>query len=149
MAKKLAQITDSLVDSFRKHGGINHLDQTNLPSREAVVEITRDLLRLVFPGFYDKEPIHSNQIVEYTSELVSSVARRLEGELGKSLEYRPCEHCDRKDLAGTAARVTEEFLQELPGYARFCRPTWLRPTKAIRRQSATRKSFSRIRALRR
>jgi serine O-acetyltransferase len=115
MAKKLAQITDSLLDSFRKHGGINHLDGANLPSREAVVEITRDLLRLVFPGFYDKEPIHSAQIVGYTSELVSSVARRLEAEIYKSLEYRPCDGCDKKDMAATAARVTHEFLQELPG----------------------------------
>ena len=115
MAKKLAQIVDSLVDSFHKHGGINHLDGANLPSREAIVEITRDLLRLVFPGFYDKDPLHSNQLVEYTSELVSSVARRLENEVQRSLEHRPCDQCDRNDLPGTAARVTQEFLSELPG----------------------------------
>ncbi len=114
MAKKLAQIVDNLVDSFHKHGGINHLDSANLPSRDAVVDITRDLLRLVFPGFYDKEPILSRQVVEYTAELASSVARRLENEIHKSLEYRPCKHCDRNDLAGTAARLTREFLQELP-----------------------------------
>ena len=114
MAKKLAQIVDSLVDSFHKYGGINHLDGANLPSRDAVVEITRDLLRLMFPGFYDKDSIHSAQIVEYTSELVSSLARRLENEIHKSLEYRPCDHCDRDNLAGTAARITQEFFLELP-----------------------------------
>ncbi len=45
MAKKLAQIADSLVDSYHKYGGINHLDGANLPSREAVVDITRGLLQ--------------------------------------------------------------------------------------------------------
>lgn len=114
MGKKLPEIVDSLIESFRQHGGINHLDGVNLPSREAITEITRDLLRLVFPGFYDKEPIHSNQLGEYTAELVSSVARRLENEIHKSLEYRPCENCDTNDLAATAARVTREFLAELP-----------------------------------
>lgn len=114
MAKKLTQIADSLMDSYRKHGGINHLDGANLPSREAVVEITQDLLRLLFPGFYDKEPLHSAQIAKYTSELMSSVAKRLETEIYKSLEYRPYDKCDKKDMAGTAARVTEDFLQELP-----------------------------------
>ncbi len=114
MAKKLAEIVESLVDSFKRVGGINHLDGANLPSRDAVVEITRDLLRLVFPGFYDTDPIHSNQVNEYTAELVSSVARRLENELHKSLEYRPCEQCAPQDLAGTAARLTREFLAELP-----------------------------------
>jgi hypothetical protein len=43
MAKKLAQIVDGLVDSFHKYGGINHLDGVNLPSRDAAVEIARDL----------------------------------------------------------------------------------------------------------
>jgi len=114
MAKKLPEIVEQLVASFRTVGGINHLDGANLPSREAVVDITRDLLRLVFPGFYDKDPIHSAQIVEYTSELISSVARRLESEIHKSLEYRPCDGCNKNDLAATAARVTEEFLQQLP-----------------------------------
>jgi serine O-acetyltransferase len=114
MAKKLAEIVDNLVASFREHGGINHLDGSNLPSRDAVVGITRDLLRLMFPGFYDVEPLHSNQLPSYTSELVSSIARRLETEIHKSLEYRPCPECNPKDIAGTAARVTQEFLAELP-----------------------------------
>src|SRR3989442_7958490 len=114
MAKKLAEIVENLVESFHAHGGINHLDGATLPSREAVVEITRDLLRLMFPGFYDKDPIHSNQLTAYTSELVASVTRRLENEICRSLEYRPCENCDRADIPGTAARVTREFMMELP-----------------------------------
>ena len=114
MKQKLAKTLDELVDSFHKYGGINHLDGVNLPSREAVVDIARDLLRLVFPGFYDKDPIHSDQLVEYTSELVSSVARRLENEIKRSLDYRPCDDCDKNDLAGTAVRVTQEFLGDLP-----------------------------------
>ncbi len=114
MAKRLADIVENLVDSFHQVGGINHLDGANLPSRDAVVEITRDLLRLVFPGFYDKDALHSNQLPAYTSELVSSIARRLENEIHRSLDYRPCDDCDKHDLAGTAARVTRDFLQELP-----------------------------------
>ncbi|NQU09561.1 serine acetyltransferase [bacterium] len=110
----LSDVVQDLIRSFREVGGINHLDEANLPSREAIVEITRDLLRLVFPGFYDKDPIHSNQIREYTAGLVASISRRLEAEIHKSLEYRPCDGCDRADLAGTAARVTHEFLAQLP-----------------------------------
>jgi serine O-acetyltransferase len=114
MSKKQAEIVESLVASFREQGGINHLDGSNLPSRDAIVGITQDLLRLVFPGFYDAEPLHSAQLGEYTAGLIASVTRRLEKEIRKSLEFSPCPHCDRHDLAGTAARVTQEFLAELP-----------------------------------
>ena len=113
MGKQPADIVNQLVESFHQHGGINHLDQANLPSREAVVEITRNLLRLVFPGFYDDE-IHSNQVVAFTTELVETIKLGLLRELRKSLVYRPCEQCDPNDLAGTAARITHEFLAELP-----------------------------------
>ena len=113
MGKQPADIVKKLVESFHQHGGINHLDQANLPSREAVVEITRNLLRLVFPGFYDDE-IHSNQVVPFTTELVETIKLGLLRELRKSLVYRPCENCDVNDLAGTAARITDEFLLELP-----------------------------------
>jgi serine O-acetyltransferase len=114
MAKKQTEIVENLIASFREHGGINHLDGSNLPSRDAVVGIAQDLLRLVFPGFYDAEPVHSAQIREFTTGLVASITRRLEKEIRKSLEYQPCPHCDRHDLAGTAARVAQEFLAELP-----------------------------------
>ena len=107
MAKQPTSIVAQLIESFHQHGGINHLDGANLPSREAVVGITRDVLRLVFPGFYDAEPIHSNQIREYTTELLASVAQRLEKELQKSLDYR-------SDATGPAAQLTQEFLAELP-----------------------------------
>ena len=115
MTKKLADIVENLVESFHDVGGINHLDAVHLPSRDAVVEITKDLLRLVFPGFYDPEPIRLGQVREYTAELVSSISRRMENEICKSLEYRPCPECDPKDLAGTAARLTRGFLGALPG----------------------------------
>lgn len=113
MGKQPADIVNKLVESFHQHGGINHLDQANLPSREAVVEITRNLLRLVFPGFYDDE-IHSNQVVAFTTQLVETIRQSLLRELRKSLVYRPCEQCDQTDLAGTAERITDEFLAALP-----------------------------------
>ena len=113
MGKQPSEIVKKLVESFQQHGGINHIDQANLPSREAVVEITRNLLRLVFPGFYDDE-IHSNQAVAFTTELVETIRQGLLRELRKSLVYRPCENCNAADLAGTAERITHEFLAELP-----------------------------------
>jgi len=113
MGKPPTDIVKKLVESFQQYGGINHIDQANLPSREAVVEITRNLLRLVFPGFYDDE-IHSNQVVAFTTELVETIRRGLLRELRKSLVYRPCENCNATDLAATAERITHEFLAELP-----------------------------------
>jgi serine O-acetyltransferase len=47
----VTQLTDQLLASYARVGGINHLDGKNLPSKTAVCSITVDLLRLLFPGF--------------------------------------------------------------------------------------------------
>ena len=50
------QLTDQLILSYAKAGGINHLDGKNLPSKSAIASFTADLLRLLFPGFFDDRP---------------------------------------------------------------------------------------------
>jgi serine O-acetyltransferase len=114
MKRSRDSIGEAIVESYKQHGGINHIDGVNLPSRDAVVEITKDLLKLAFPGFYDQNPIHSNQIADYAQELVASISRRLQHEVQKSLEYRPCPDCDKAHLRDEAIRFTHDFLWEIP-----------------------------------
>ena len=56
----VTQLTNQLVASYATAGGINHLDGKNLPSKRAITAITQDLLRLLFPGFFDEKLIHSS-----------------------------------------------------------------------------------------
>ena len=45
----VTQLTNELIASYAQAGGINHLDGKNLPSKQAITSITKDLLRLLFP----------------------------------------------------------------------------------------------------
>jgi serine O-acetyltransferase len=110
----LPELTESLMASYVRAGGINHVDGKNLPSKQAIAEITADLLRLLFPGFFDEEPIHSCEIEEVTTALLESVLRRLENEIGKSLEYAPPAGLGDADLPAMAHALTLEFLGNLP-----------------------------------
>jgi hypothetical protein len=58
----VTKLTNELVASYARVGGINHLDGKNLPSKRAIAAITQDLLRLLFPGYFDEKLIHSNTI---------------------------------------------------------------------------------------
>lgn len=110
------QLTDRLVESYGNTGGINHLDGKNLPSKSAIELISRDLLRLLFPGFFDEKLLHSSEVRAQTSRLLAEVARTLESEIAKSLEYNPppeLQHA-KKNLAPIARTYTVEFLDSLP-----------------------------------
>jgi serine O-acetyltransferase len=114
MPLTVANLTGRLMESYARAGGINHVDGKNLPSKRAIAGIAADLLRLLFPGFFDETPIHSSEIETVTTALLDSVLGRLETEIGKSLEYAPpagFEDADPRDLART---LTLKFLGNLP-----------------------------------
>jgi serine O-acetyltransferase len=112
--KSVTQLTDGLIASYARVGGINHLDGVNLPSKSAIAQITMDLLRLLFPGFFDEKSIHSSEIKMETANLMDAVQGRLEDEVYKSLEYRPSTVFADNDLRVAAHELTQHFLSRLP-----------------------------------
>jgi len=110
----VTKLTNELVASYARVGGINHLDGKNLPSNHAITTITQNLLRLLFPGFYEEKPIHSSEIKGVTAELLDSVRGALKDEIHKALEYNPPPELPRKSLRSAAHSLTLEFLESLP-----------------------------------
>jgi serine O-acetyltransferase len=110
----VTQLTDQLLASYARVGGINRLDGKNLPSKTAVCSITVDLLRLLFPGFFHDQIIHSSELKVETAALMDSVLGRLEDEIYKSLEYRTPDGMTKKELRPAADAITLDFLSNLP-----------------------------------
>jgi serine O-acetyltransferase len=110
----VTQLTNQLVASYARLGGINHLDGKNLPSKRAITGITQDLLRLLFPGFFDEKLIHSSEIKVETAALIDAILGPLEDEIRKSLEYYPPPELAKNNIAHAAHDLTVEFLGHLP-----------------------------------
>ncbi len=107
-------LADRLLASYAKVGGINHVDGPNLPSKSAITSITQDLLRLVFPGFFDERPLVSSELKVETTLLLASVRERLEDEIVKSLGYSPPPNLQKNQFTEAARELTLEFLASLP-----------------------------------
>lgn len=110
----VTQLTNQLVASYAKAGGINYLDGKNLPSKRVVTGLTCDLLRLMFPGFFDEKLVHSSEIKVETAALLDSILGMLEDEIRKALEYQPPAGLAKKDIAHEAHKLTVIFLESLP-----------------------------------
>lgn len=110
----VTQLTEQIVASYARAGGINHLDGKNLPSKFAISQITLDLLQLLFPGFFQDRPIHSSEIKVETATLMDSVAERLEDEIHKSLESCKQRVTRRDQLRKDAHHYAMDFLAQLP-----------------------------------
>jgi serine O-acetyltransferase len=110
----ITELTNDLIASYARVGGINHLDGKNLPSKRAITSITKDLLRLLFPGFFDEKLVHSSEIKAETAVLLDTVIGNLEDEIRKSLEYDPPAGLARKDVPSEAHKLTLQLLGCLP-----------------------------------
>ena len=114
MQKTVENLTEQLTASYAQIGAINHLDGKNLPSKRAIAGLTMDLLRLLFPGFFDEKLFHSSAVKAETSALVQHVLETLATEIRKSLGYHPPPELPKKDLRPIAHEYAAELLGSLP-----------------------------------
>ena len=110
----VTELTDQLIASYARVGGINHIDGVNLPSKTAIGLITIDLLKLLFPGFFDEKSIHSSEIKTETANLMDVVLGRLDDEICKSLKSSPQFTTNKRDPRNAARNLTVDFLRKLP-----------------------------------
>lgn len=83
----IEELTGRLLDSFERADGLHPVDATVLPSKKAVGEVTQRLLHLLFPGFYDDDPLRSGLTVEEVlNQQFAELTNLLISELKKSLE---------------------------------------------------------------
>ena len=114
--RTLSGIVEALVGTYEKHGGINHLEGPNLPSRESVIEILEDLLAVIFPGYYGKKVITRANVSSFVGDMLTSLQIRLENEIERSFKYE-CRRLDDcpDDCCGKAAEeATMHLLRKLP-----------------------------------
>ncbi len=109
MERGLGKLTQQILDSYKNTGGINNIDGSNLPSKPAVADICAHLLQLLFPGYHDQEPIHSDHLVRLTSYRIRSVCEHLKAEICKSLRLAEPTCPEEK-----AEHFVGEFLSSLP-----------------------------------
>ncbi len=81
----LAEAVERIVESYRQHGNINHLDGTNLPSRSEATELLDDLVSIVFPGYFVQEQVDALTCRYFVGERCARVLRRLERAVDRAL----------------------------------------------------------------
>jgi len=107
----LPGVISKLLTSYKECGGINHLNGVNLPSKQAVEELTQRLLQLLFPGFLSEKALSESDIPAVAEDWIRDVRARLLTEITKCVDFCPVK-------GETADSITEKFLISLVGARR-------------------------------
>lgn len=111
MACETTSITQELLSSYESIGGINHLDGANLPSKCAISILCNDLLKILFPGFYEAEAIERGEVEALTKKRVADVMERMAKEIHPTLAARKEAAVD---VDAEAHRLACHFLHSIP-----------------------------------
>ena len=109
---------DRLLDSYVTSGGINHLEGHNLPSRESIRDLIRNLEMVLFPGFYERERLGRLNARYVIGDRCARIFHALKSEVEKSLLFAGRSGGDGPEArrAGPEAdRIAMELLEALPG----------------------------------
>ncbi len=115
---RLNQITKSIRNSYERLGGINHLEEPNLPSKKEVSKLVKLLSTIMFPGFYEEAASNKNHLEAYLLAQCSTVLECLADLLQKSLmhECKDGVSCQRAegDCWDDAVEIGYLLLENIP-----------------------------------
>ena len=109
---RITQISKSIIDSYGKLGGINHLSGPNLPSRGGVVAILETIETLIFPGFQSEEKLDDDLISYTIGAKTRRLVRELTVEIARSLEFT-ARNEGRELFPGCCRKDAETYALEL------------------------------------
>jgi serine O-acetyltransferase len=115
--RRLALVVEGILDSYREHGNINHLDGSNLPARSEVSELLDDLITVVFPGYFNPERLDELTARYFVGARCARILRRMEEIMGRVLRLA-CAGAGgghtSEEIAAHAQVQAIELLQAIP-----------------------------------
>ena len=105
---QVSEAVRGILESYERLGGINHIGGPNLPSRQRTIDILQTLHTLLFPGYYEREPMDEAALPYLTGERMAWVRRTLTEEITKSLchDCRSQGRCDQLPSVPIRPRVS-------------------------------------------
>lgn len=116
---ELQTVTDELVQSYSVCGRMHHIGHDALPSREAVIEILRDLFELIYPGYGRRQNLHMGNIAYYVGGLLDSLHDRICEQIMRAMRHDRCKGDADYDCEGEAQNKTFAFFRQLPEVRRL------------------------------
>lgn len=111
---EISQITKSILDDYGTGRNIDKMDLFNQPSKEEIIAIVEDLLKIVYPGYYRDRSYKIYNIKSNSTVTIEDVAYHLNKQILLALKYTAKEESDVEKLSEQAEKDTVTFLKKIP-----------------------------------
>ena len=84
----LPDVTDQVVATYSQIGTINHLGHSPLPHNDAVIEITHDLMEVIYPGYQRRQKLHAGNVAYHVGDLLEGLSNALTQQIARALRHK-------------------------------------------------------------
>lgn len=77
----------TLLESYAREGGINHVGEGNLPSQDRINGLARDLMHVIFPGYFADSGLTPATVAGWLDRMLDGIEKRLVAEIENSLRF--------------------------------------------------------------
>src|SRR6476469_9945101 len=123
--RRLPVLVQSIAAGVLEEPTMQHLNRVLLPSRDEIIECLKRLRQLIFPGYFGKQALTTENLPFRLGELVIELSDMLYEQVRCCLRYRRsipgndsngelCTQCDHE-----AAAVVAEFFDRIPAVRRM------------------------------
>src|SRR5882757_9193014 len=116
-AAPLEKFTGEFLDSYLGDERARRISHRYLPSREAIVDILESVLDLMYPGYFGRRDLNSDNLAAHVAHSLAVLRPKLEREMEHCLCYGREREAERPEFGGCAPRaheLAEIFLGRLP-----------------------------------
>jgi serine O-acetyltransferase len=116
-ASALERLSEELLESYLGDERARRISRRYLPSREAIAEILQGVLDLMYPGYFGRRDLSTENLGAHLTQSLAELAPRIEREMEHCLCYGREREVGRSEFGECAPRaqeLTEVFLGRLP-----------------------------------
>jgi serine O-acetyltransferase len=115
---RLGAMVNRVVESYYADARTQHIDRVYLPSRAEIIQLVKDLLELVYPGFIGRQRLTRHNVAYHVGDILPRIAEASFRQIHKCLCYMsetqsqsgdPTETCNEP-----SRQFTMQFLDEIP-----------------------------------
>jgi serine O-acetyltransferase len=113
----LERVGRELLASYLGDERARRISRRYLPSREAIAEILLGVLDLMYPGYFGRRDLSTENLVSHLTQSLADLAPKIEREIEHCLCYgreREASRPEYSECAPRAHELTEVFLDRLP-----------------------------------
>lgn len=116
IAKAMGPIVESVLDDYTKNRTIdNTKDLFDLPNRNAIIDIVKKMIRIIFPGYYRDKAYKSYNVNHNMALLLEDIAYNLNKEIARTLAREEwAKKMSEEELAEISEEKTIAFMKTIP-----------------------------------